>query len=160
HSHADSRVHVSVSAHRAAGLRDAGSGVRARPAVRGAEIAEALYLVVPRPWRVSRGGHERNCRSPRRDAPRAVPPPHCALQRARRDLHDRCRRQTTGRLEAAAEGGPAVEVPRPRRRRAAQRTRATRAGRTSGKTTTPKELRFHYLYSPGTAGIIARSSRG
>ena len=119
HSHADSRVHVSVSAHRAAGLRDAGSGVRARPAVRGAEIAEALYLVVPRPWRVSRGGHERNCRSPRRDAPRAVPPPHCALQRARRDLHDRCRRQTTGRLGAAAEGGPAVEVPRPRRRSAA-----------------------------------------
>src|SRR5438067_1762127 len=119
HSHADSRVHVSVSAHRAAGLRDAGSGVRARPAVRGAQIAEALYLVVPRPWRVSRGSHERNCRSPRRDAPRAVPPPHCALQRARRDLHDRCRRQTTGRLGAAAEGGPAVEVPRPRRRSAA-----------------------------------------
>src|SRR5262245_60456637 len=51
--HADPGVHLSLPADRTTGLRDARSGVRAGPAVRGAQLAESLPLGVPGPGRLA-----------------------------------------------------------------------------------------------------------
>src|SRR5690606_27147417 len=60
HPHDPPGIHVPLSADGPAGLRHARAGVRAGPALRGAQVAEALYLVLPGPWGLSRGRHERD----------------------------------------------------------------------------------------------------
>ena len=74
-----SRSSPAVPDDRAAGLRHAGARLRARQAVRRAEIAQALHLVVPRRGRVPRGGDQPDPRRPgARDRSRAS----CGSRRA------------------------------------------------------------------------------
>ena len=138
-----------VPAHRPAGLRDARARVRARPAVRGAEVAEALHLVVPRPRRLPRGGDQRDRRSPRRGvAPRFLR--LTARFNVRGGIYTtRCRRAPTAPgWQRAPTGHAALSAPGRRRARSPLRC---------GNVPPNATFRAH-LYSPARAGIIARSS--
>src|ERR1700733_9284645 len=95
-------------AHRAAGLRHARYRVRARSAVRGAQVAEAVRLVVPRARRVPRGRGQRDCRPSRRGDARALPAPERTLQRAWRNPDHGCRRAPTTRLAPGRAAHPPV----------------------------------------------------
>src|SRR5690606_13017508 len=96
---------------RAARLRHPQARVRARPALRRAEVAQAVHLVLSRRGRLPRGGHQPHPRRSRRRHPAALPAPGGPLQRARRNLDDR------GRGAPQARPAPLVAPPRARRAR-------------------------------------------
>src|SRR5512134_1200431 len=111
HSHGNPGVHLPVPEDRAAGFRAPHPGLRAGPAVRGAEEPQALRLVLPRARRVPRGGHQPHPRRPGEGDPPALHAPHRPLLRARRHLHHRGGGTPQEGLEAAvrseARGLPA-----------------------------------------------------
>ncbi len=99
------RVHLSLPQDRAARLRDHPRRVRARRAVRRAQVVEALPLVVPRRGRVSRGGHQPD---PRRPGGRDSPAPRARrrrLQRPRRHHDDHRRRAPEEAKTLSPDGG-------------------------------------------------------
>src|SRR6185295_17108817 len=84
---------------RATRLRHAGARLCARPQVRGAQVAQALRLVLPQRRRVPRGGDQPHPGRPRRRHAAALHEARSALQRARRHLHLRIRRAPQARLD-------------------------------------------------------------
>src|SRR4030095_5900273 len=64
HPHAHSRVHLPLPAHGPARLRDPAPRVHSRPPVCGAQVAQALRVVVSRYGRVPRGCHEPHLERP------------------------------------------------------------------------------------------------
>src|SRR6185503_14359711 len=75
--------------HGPAGLRHHRHPLRARPAVRGVEVAQALHLVVPQRGPFLRAGDEPDPRRPRARARAAAAPGGGPLQRPGRHHHTR-----------------------------------------------------------------------
>src|SRR6187401_2517602 len=102
HPYRNPGIHVPVPDDGAARLRDARARLRPGSAVHRAEGAEAVRLVVPQRGRLPRGGDEPDRRRPRARAAATLPAPDGALQRPRRNLHDRRGRASQARLAAGA----------------------------------------------------------
>src|SRR6185295_3280758 len=101
HPHGDPGVHLSLPDDRAAGLRRAYARLHRRQALRRAEIAQALCLVVSQRRRVPRGGDQPDPRRPGARDQAALDEARGEVQRARRDLHHGDRRAREARIQEA-----------------------------------------------------------
>src|SRR6185503_20423867 len=101
HPHGDSGVHLPLPDDRAAGLRRAHARLRRRQALRRAEIAQALRLVVPRRRPLSRSGDQPDPRRPGARHEAALDEARGEVQRAGRHLHQRDRRARQERVQEA-----------------------------------------------------------
>src|SRR5262245_2662159 len=90
--HGDSGVHLRLPDDGPARLRHAHPRLRCRRALRRAEIAQALHLVLPRRRRVPRGGDQQDPRRPGARHPAALHAARSQVQRARRYPHHGDRR--------------------------------------------------------------------
>ncbi|HHQ40808.1 MAG TPA: hypothetical protein ENK20_00765, partial [Chromatiales bacterium] len=97
-----------MPAHGPARLRHPPPRVRPGPALRRAQVAQALHLVLPRRGPLPRGRHQPHPRRPGARLRAALHAPDRGVQRARRHLHHGRRRAPRPRLGAPAGRAAAV----------------------------------------------------